>query len=503
MLVEVGSSLAPLISPLFLLVMFLGVFAGLVVSVIPGLTSTMAVALLVPMTYGMDVGLAITLLVAVYIGGMTGGFVTAALLKIPGGPASVATTFDAYPMAQRGEAGKVLSLGIIASFFGGMMSFFALVAIAPALGKFALRFSSFEYFALVVFALTCVVSLSRDSLLKGCIAACLGLVLSTVGLSEVDGASRFVIFPELRTGFNVLPVLIGVYATSQILIEIGKMGKPFTPIHAAFNLREFFVVLAGIKNSIGNLLRSSLIGIGIGLLPGIGPALSNIVAYSQAKNASKDPDSFGKGNPEGIIAPESANNACVGGSMIPMLTLGIPGDATTMMMLGAFMIHGIQPGPLLFSEHTSLVALIFGGYFISNIFMLLIMMLFIRVMIKALTMPLHIIYPVILAMCIIGTFAVANNLFDSWVFLIMGVFGFLMTIFKFPLLPLVLGLILGSMAERELRISLVHGGGSLVGFLDRPIALFFLALAFLSVCWSLYKMYKEKKATAVSPEGSQ
>jgi putative tricarboxylic transport membrane protein len=484
-----------------LMLMLLGVFGGLVVGAMPGLTSTMAVALLVPITFGMNVEQGLVMLVAVYIGSISGGLVSAALLNIPGTPSSVATTFDAFPMAHRGEAGKALAYGVFASFLGGLVSFFALALIAPILGTFALRFGPYEYFALVVFTLSCIISISGNSLTKGLIAACIGMLMAMVGLSETDSVSRFTFgVSSLQSGFSMMPVLIGMYAISQVLRDVGEIKKPFNILNANFTVREFCRVMAAFRHSVKNTLRSSLIGVGIGILPGVGPGLSNIVAYSQAKSASPDPDSFGKGNPDGIIASESANNAATGGAMIPLLTLGIPGDATTMMMLGAFMIHGVQPGPLLMRDHSHLVLIILCAYFISNLFMLLLQVYFIRVLIKALMIPRYILYPIILGLCVIGSYALNSSMSDVWIFFATGMVGYAFSRLGFPLLPLVLGLMLGGMAESQLRVSIVMGGNSLAGYLDRPIALFFLAVSVLSVVWSLYSKRRARLRQACIPE---
>ena len=495
--------------PLNLLLMTVGVFGGLIVGAMPGLTSTMAVALLVPITFGMTVEMGLVLLMAVYIGAISGGLVSAALLNIPGTPSSVATTFDAFPMAKRGEAGKALAYGVFASFLGSLLSFFALALLAPILGAFALRFGPFEYFALVVFTLTCIISISGKSQVKGLLSACVGLLMAMVGLSNTDGVTRFTFgLSALQSGFAEMPVLIGMYAISQVLMDIADIKKPFKIISASFTVREFLQTAARFRHSVKNVIRSSLIGIGIGILPGVGPGLSNIVAYSTAKSSDKDPDSFGQGNPDGIIASETANNAATGGAMIPLLTLGIPGDVTTMMMLGAFMIHGVQPGPLLMRDHGNLVLIILSAYFISNILMLLLQVYFIRVLIKSLLIPRFILYPVILGLCVIGCYALNSSMTDVWIFLGTGLLGYVFTRLGFPLLPLVLGLLLGRMAETQLRVSIVMGNGSLAGYLERPIALAFLAAAALSVGFSLYskrkaRLRREGLAAALASENAQ
>jgi len=491
------SQIFDIFTPLNMMLMCVGVFGGLVVGAIPGLTSTMAVGLLVPVTFGMDAGQGLVMLTAVYIGSISGGLVAATLLNIPGTPSSVATTFDAFPMARRGEAGKALAYGVFASFAGGLMSFFALVLIAPLLGRFALRFGPYEYFALVVFTLGCIISISGKSMVKGFISTGIGILLATVGVSEMDGVIRFTFgIDELQGGFEVMPVLIGMYAIAQILQDIGEIRKPFTITNANFTVGEFWGVVKDFRHSLKNFFRSSLIGIGIGILPGVGPGLSNIVAYAQEKASSKDPDSYGKGNPNGIIASESANNASTGGAMIPLLTLGIPGDGTTMMMLGAFMIHGIQPGPLLMRDQGNLVLMILCAYFVSNILMLLMQVYFIRVLIKALMVPRYVLYPLILALCFIGCYALNNTLFDVWLFLLSGLLGYVFSRNGFPILPLVLGMLLGRMAENQFRVSLSMGHDSLAGYLDRPIALVFLGLTVLSVAYSLYRKHRTHRLDA-------
>jgi len=496
MLSELGFILQ-IFTPLSILIMLGGVFGGLVIGALPGLTGTMAVALLVPVTFGIQVQEALILLVAVYIGSISGGLVSAVLLNIPGTPSSVATTFDAYPMVQRGEAGKALGIGVFASFMGCIISFVFLVILAPLLGDFALRFGPCEYFSLVIFTLTCISSISKKLLVKGLLAAAIGMLMATVGLSEVDAIPRFTFNTELlQSGFSVMPVLIGMYAISQVMDEVKGIRTPVEVPCADFTIREFWGVAMLCLRSWKHLLRSSIIGTAIGILPGVGPGLSNIVAYSQAKAADKHPERYGTGNPDGIIASESANNASCGGAMIPLLTLGIPGDTTTMMMLGAFMIHGVQPGPLLMRDNPDLILTILTAFLVSSVLMLILQMRFIKLLVKALSISRPVLFPIILALCTIGSFALNSNMADVWIFFIMGIVGIVLNKLDFPLLPLVLGLILGKMAEQELRTSLIMGNGTLSEFLDRPIALFFVALSLLSIAWSVYRNRKNKKGAA-------
>ena len=474
------------------MVMLCGVFGGLLVGAMPGLTSTMAVAMLVPITFGMDMDFSLTLLVSVYIGSISGGLVSATLLNIPGTPASVCTTFDAYPLASSGEAGRALGLGVTASFLGTLFGALVLAFIAPLLGRIALTFNAYEYTALVIFTLTCIIALSGKSLVKGCLAACLGILMALVGLSETDNIARFTFgFDRLEAGFSVMPVLIGMYAVSQILDDMAEMHTPFKITNADFTVRDFIQVAKEMTGSLWNLLRSSIIGVGIGILPGIGPNVASIMAYSKAKSAADTPESFGQGNPDGIMASEAANNSCIGGALVPLLTLGIPGDATTMMLLGAFMIHGVQPGPLLFRDHPDLFLVVLITLLIGAAFVLFLQMFCIRILIRGLLVPRFILYPLILGMCVLGCFALNSNMFDVWVFLIVGILGYILQRLDFPLLPLILGLILGQMTERHLSAAWLMSGHNFWGVFERPIAMFFLAVACMSVILSLRSRKKQ------------
>ena len=485
-------------TPFTLLIMLLGTFGGLLVGAIPGLTSTMAVALLVPITFGMNMDLSLALLVSVYLGAISGGLVAATLLKIPGTPASVATTFDAYPMASSGQAGRALGFGVLASFLGSVIGALVLAFAAPMLGKVALTFNSYEYTALIIFTLTCIIAISGKSLIKGILAACIGILMAVVGLSETDNIPRFTFgFDQLEAGLNVMPVLIGMYAVSQILDEVAEIHTPFKVTKASFGLRDFIQVAKETTGSVWNVIRSSLIGVGIGILPGIGPNVAGIMAYSKAKSASDKPETFGRGNPDGIIASESSNNACVGGALVPLLTLGIPGDATTMMLLGAFMIHGVQPGPLLFRDHPQIFLGVLIALLISIVFMLVLQILCIRVLIKGLLIPRYIMYPIILGMCVLGCFALNSNMFDVWVFLAVGILGYVLQRLDFPLLPLILGLILGQMTETNLSAAWLMSGHSLWGIFDRPVAMGLLIVSAISVFFSLRMRRKQEQRMTV------
>jgi putative tricarboxylic transport membrane protein len=471
-----------------------GVLGGLVIGAIPGLTSTMAIALLVPVTYGMTPVHGLAMLMGVYCGAISGGLVSACLLNIPGTPSSAATCLDGYPMSRRGEPLRALALGVYSSFIGGAVSGLVMIIVAPQLARFALKFGPWEYFALVFFTFSCISSLSSGSNIKAFLAACLGLCLSTVGMDPVNSLMRFTFgIEDLEGGFSMLPALIGVFAIPQLLGEVDSIGKKMELIEVKVNLRQFVGTLKEFLVNKVNLVRSCIIGIVIGILPGVGPGLSNVVAYAQAKSASSHPEKFGTGMPEAIIAPECANNASMGGALIPLLTLGIPGDASTLMMLGTFMLHDIQPGPLLFRTNGDLVYAIFLSYFIAFGFMLVFYHIFIKYLAKVLTIAQQIMVPVLLVLCTIGCYALNNRMYDVYCFLGFGLMGYVLKQLEFPVLPVILGLILGHMAETQLRLAITIGNGSFLPFFARPISLILIVVSVVSLLLPYYLQFKKAR----------
>lgn len=476
-----------------IMLIMMGVALGLVFGSIPGLTATMAIAICLPITYGMDPIAGMSLLMGLYIGGVSGGLIPAILLKLPGTPSSIATTFDGYPMAQKGQAGKAFSFAIVSSFLGGLLSIVVLIMIAPPLGKVALQFGPFEYFAIVIFSLTLIASLSGDSLPKGIIAGLMGIAFAMVGSAPIDAFPRFTFgFSSLDAGFNLLPVLIGLFAISEILLVAEKKIKnnkkvDLKKISYKVTMKEYFAQK-------WNFLRSSAIGIGVGILPGIGGGTSNLIAYAATKNASKTPEKYGEGMPDGVVASESSNNAAVGGALVPLVSLGIPGDTVTAMLLGGLILHGLQPGPLLIQNHGEVVYGIFAALLIANIFMALFLFLGMKGFIRLLSIPQHILLPIIVALCVIGAYGVNNRLFDVVALLFFGVVGYFMVKGKFPLTPLVLGFILGPLLETNLRRGLMMTQGDFMPFLTQPIAAFFLLVTFSSLGWKIYSGWKKKRA---------
>ncbi|GGB39001.1 C4-dicarboxylate ABC transporter permease [Lentibacillus populi] len=471
-----------------------GVAMGLVFGSIPGLTATMAVAICLPITFVMDPSSGMALLMGLYIGGVSGGLIPAILLKLPGTPSSISTTFDGYPMAQKGEAGKAFGFAIICSFLGGILSIFVLILISPPLAEFALKFGPIEYFAITIFALTLISSLSEGSIVKGMLSALLGMFLAMVGSAPIDAFPRFTFgMYQLDAGFSLLPALIGLFAVGEILII---SEKKINPLAQKMNtkLKGIGVSIKDFISQGWNFLRSSLIGIGIGILPGIGGGTANIIAYATAKNQSKTPEKFGKGIADGVVASESSNNAAIGGALVPLMALGIPGDTVTAMLLGGLVIHGLQPGPIFFTQNTDIVYGIFAALIIANIAMLLFLIYGMRYFIRILSIPRHILLPIIIALCAVGAFAENNRVFDIWALLFFGILGYLLIKFKFPIAPVILGFILGPIAETNLRRGLQLTDESFWPFLTHPIAAVFWVIAIGSVVLKAWGNHKKKKS---------
>lgn len=464
-----------------LALMFLGSLIGVTVGALPGLSATMAVAVLVPITFNMPTDYAMMMLLGVYGGAMFGGSISAILVNVPGTPAAVMTSLDGYPMAQRGEGSRAIGFAIVASFFGGIFSSIVCLAAAPLLALVALKFAAPEYFALAVFGLTGVATGTSKGSFKGIAAVFLGLFIALIGLDPMTGVDRFSFDnPELMSGVSFIPVMIGLYGVGEILIQIHK-GK-YGEIRAQ-QIKGTLPTWKEIKNLKGLLLRSSIMGTSIGALPGEGATVASFLAYNDARQMSKHPEKFGTGIPEGIVSCESANNSVVGGSLIPTLTLGIPGSGTMAVLMGAFMMHNIMPGPMLFKDHPALVYAIFISLFVNNFFMLFIGLFGARFFARLVTISQPMLMPIIVVLCIIGSFAISNTLFNVVVMVIMGIIGYFMRLLDIPIAPAVLGVVLGPLAEVSLRRSLLMSKGSLAIFIERPGSLIVLILTVIYLCW--------------------
>ncbi len=489
------SASALFLDPVNILLLSGGVLLGLLFGIIPGLTATLAVILLVPITYGMPPDLGISILIAVYIGGISGGLVSAILLGMPGTPSSITTTFDGFPMTQKGQARKALTAGICANLFGTVVGWLFLVSLAPQLAKLALQFGPFEFVAVILFGLTTVISLSGDSFFKGLIVSVLGLLVCTIGLDPISGAPRSTFgLSFLEGGISAVPAMIGLFVVAEVFKECERSLAKISLAHiaiensAGFSLKEFIC-------AIPNLIRSSFIGVLIGIMPGIGGTLANFVAYDQAKKASSDPQSYGQGNVGGVLASESANNAVIGGAMIPMLAIGIPGDVVTAALIGGLQLHGLEPGPLLFTENPAFISSVYIAFGLNAFLMFIFMMaLGSRILPKLLLIPKKYLLPLVLVASTVGCYNLGYSLADMWVAVIFGVIGYLFNRFKYPITPMIISLVLGRMLEKQLRLALLMAKGSLLPMLSSPMSLLFLTLAVLSVGYSLYRHYKKKTA---------
>lgn len=489
-LISLGSAYARIFTPSSLLLMAAGVTVGIIFGSIPGLSASMAVALFLPLTFSMSPSMGMNMLVAVYIGGISGGLISAILLNMPGTASSIATCFDGHPMAKNGEAGKALGYGIVFSFIGSIFSFIVLTFCAPLLANIALKFTPAENFGISFFALTMVAVLASGSMVKGVLAGMLGLIFALVGMAPIDGTARFTFgSSSLMAGFDTLPTLIGIFAISEILITAESMGNGALDVIRMKPIKGFGFSWKDFIYQIPNAIRSALIGTGIGILPGIGGSTSGMLSYVTAKNMSKHPEEFGKGCPDGIVATETANNATIGGAMIPLLVLGIPGDGVTAMMLGGFLIHGLSAGPLLFVKNADVVYGIFAACMICVTLMLLIEFFGIRVFVQLLKIPKHILMPLILVLCCVGAYATNNRIFDVQSILLFGLVGYLYHKFRLPTTPFVLCFLIGKMLETYLRRGIMQYK-SFGAFFQRPIfdAFFFVAIGV--VAWTVYKEYK-------------
>ncbi|MEY8316280.1 tripartite tricarboxylate transporter permease [Oscillospiraceae bacterium 50-58] len=466
--------------PAHLFITFCGAFVGVFVGAMPGLSSIMGLSLMLPLTLRFDGSAGLLMLLGVFCGAIYGGSITAILIRTPGTANSAATILDGYPLTEQGKAAQALGVSTLASTFGGLFSAVMLLWTAPLLSKVALSFTSPEYFSLAVFGLSMVTSLSSKNVTKGLISALIGLMLATVGMDALTGAKRFTFSSTyLLGGIAMVPVLIGLYAFSQGLVNIEKEDAQST--RTSEKIRRTFPRWSVIKRIFPTLLRSSLIGTLIGAIPGTGGDIASWLAYNETKRWDKHPEEFGTGRLEGVAAPEAANNAVSGGALIPLLTLGIPGDAGTAVMLGALMMQGIVPGPLLFTNEKVKVYTIIVGLFVANAFMGLLGFCGIRLFSKVGDVPNKYLTPIVFAFCVVGTYALNNSVSDIFLMILIGFLAFLLSKLDYPMPPLILGLILGGTLEKNMQRSLLVSNGSFSIFVTRPISLLLLIVAFSSV----------------------
>ncbi len=473
-----------------------GVFLGVVFGCVPGLNGNTALVLVLPLSYKLPRMAAFALIMGIYIGSCSGGLISAILLNIPGAASNVATQFDGSPMARKGEAGKALGTGIFYSFLGSLIGFAALFFLSGPVAKIAINFGKADYFWMAFFALTMVISLSSKNLWKGLAVACLGLLCSFIGASEVDGTTRMTMgMHALDAGINLIPALIGIYAVGE-LINASKSFDKRVKIETNYKIRGFGFTWQEFKEQFVNMLTSGVVGAFIGILPGIGGMTANLIAYSVSKSTSKHPEKYGTGYMGGVVASETANNACVGGAMIPLFALGIPGDTFTAVMLGVMMVHGLQPGPLVMTKNADFIYGIFVALLLANIFCVILQYFGIKLFVRMLAVPKHILLPIIMVLSLVGAIAVNNRIFDAWIVLVFGVVGIIMNKLEFPITPIILGFILGPLAETNLRRALMVSKGQLLPIISNTPSIILITLSVLSLILAPRLLKREAKAQA-------
>ncbi len=494
--VVVQAVLATVANPYTLFLVVAGTFLGLVFGSLPGLTSTMGVAILIPLTFTLEPVDAMGMMLGTYIGGMAGGAVSAPLLNIPGTPSAIVTCLDGHPMVQQGRGAEALGWAAFSSGWGSLVSWVLLVTISPLLARLCTSFGSPEYAALAFFGLTIIAAISGKSILKGVIAGIFGITLSFVGVDPIWGELRFTFGSiDLMGGISTIPAMIGLFSIPQILRSCTARDNARVD-SKDLKLSKFVPSFREMWRQKWAILRASVIGVGIGIIPATGGNIGSFIAYDQAKRFSKHPETFGKGNYEGIIASEAANNGVCGGALVPMLTLGIPGDSVTAVLLGGLMIHGLRPGPALFSDTPDIVVGIFTTILVATIAMVLIQMVGIKLFVRILNIPVHYLSGILVVLSLVGSFALRSNFFDVLLTLGIGLFGYFFVKAGFPSAPVVLGLVLGSMFEGEIRRALRLSSGNPSIFFTRPISCVILLMGVGVIVSQVIKTYKEAQAAS-------
>ena len=482
-----------LLNPINFLYVFVGITAGIVVGALPGLTATMGCALLIPFTFGRPPVQGLLMLLGIFCGGIYGGSVSSILIRTPGTPSAAATALDGYPLAQKGMAGKAIGMATIASFLGGTIGAVTMTFLSPQIAKFGLKFGPPEFFALAFFGLGMIITVSGRSLLKGVIAAIFGLLLSTVGFDPLSGVARFTFGSRnLLGGVTFIPALIGLFGYAQVFRNIEKMM--LVP-NVKSKIEHILPTFMEIRSTLGTIVKSALMGTFIGSIPGTGCEVAAFASYGEAKRTSDNPEAFGTGELKGVAAPEAGNNAATGGAMIPMLTLGVPGDAVTAVLLGALTIHGLQPGPMLFRDHLDIVYPIFAGMIMAQLVLLLVGLSGARLFASIINIDRKILTPIIFFLCIVGSYSMRFSFFDVGLSLVIGIIAYFMEYYDYSVSPVLLALILGPMAEQNLRRSLIISHGDPMIFFTRPISITLIIVALLMMVSSYYRIKKSSVAT--------
>ena len=464
-------------NPMIFVASFLGVLVGIIFGALPGLTATMTIAVFIPFTFGMDPVISFAFLLGLYTGAVYGGSISAILINIPGTPSAIATSLDGYPMCQQGRAGEAIGISTVSSALGGFFSVIVLCVAAPLIAGLAIKFSAEEYVGITLIGLSIIAIISPGSTVKGLIGGVLGLILGTVGVDSISNYPRMLFGQaELIDGISVIPVMIGVYGLAEMFTQVSGAGNKKV---VSQKLNKVVPSLRDIKRLMPTIFRSSIIGTFIGSIPAAGGSIASLVAYGQEKKFSKNRHLLGTGIIDGVAAPEAANNASTGGALIPMMTLGIPGDPMTAVLMGGLIIQGLRPGPILFQQQMPFVSSIFISLLLSVVFMLVIGLGGAKVFSRLITVRKNYLIPAILIFCLVGSFAINNSLFDVGTLIIAGLAGFALKQAQFSVAPIILGMILGPLFESNLRRSLMLSKGDWSTFFTRPFSLFFLIVVFM------------------------
>jgi putative tricarboxylic transport membrane protein len=492
-------ALAEILNLQTIILIIIGTVFGIITGAIPGFSIPMAILIAFPFTFTMGPINGIAVMTAIMVGGFSGGLISSVMIGIPGTPSSIATTFDGYPMNKNGEPGRALGIGVLSSFVGTLISLIILVFLGPLVAKFSLKFGPWEVVSFMLLAFTLVAGLSKGAMIKGIIGTLLGLLIATVGI-DFNANPRFTFgIDMLSDGFSVIAVLIGVFAFSLMMDNVQNLKEhqetqaKLRQVNTKLKI-PYIIIIKDMWKQKWNLIRSSIVGAFIGALPGAGGEVSNFITYEQAKQLSKHPEKFGTGIPDGIAAAESSNSATIGGGFIPTLTMGIPGDSLMAILMGVMVLHGITPGPRLFQEQPVLIGSIYGTMLLASIAMVVAQFFMIRFFTRISNVPQAILIPIVLVLCIVGSYGLNFSMYDIWVFLIFGVLGYLLFKIGVPLSPMILGLILGDLLENEIFHALSLDP-KWTTFFTRPISAILLIIGIVSLAISIWQLMKSSKKT--------
>ena len=490
-LILFGQSIANFSSPSVIGLALLASLVGVIIGALPGLTATMGLALMTTLTIKLPSSQALLILICTYVGAIYGGSRSAILLNIPGTPASAASCLDGYALARQGLAGRAMGIATTGSVLGTLIGMFFLAGFTPILGNLALKFGAYEFFWLALFGVLIAGTLTGNDPLKGWIAGLAGLFVATIGQEPQYGLERFSFgVRDLAGGIQLVPALVGAFGFAELLTAIKERQAPV-------KINPFDTVIPKLGDVVKHwrtILRSGLIGTGVGIVPGVGEDVAAWSSYAAAKRASKEPELYGKGSIEGLMAAETGDNACVPGAVIPVLTLAIPGSAPAAVLMAAMIIHGVKPGPLIMVENPQFVYDVVAMMFFATVGILIYGLVLTKLLVQVLRVPQHLIVPIIFVLCTVGAFAISGRLFDVQVMLVFGLVGFALRHWGYPMAPLVLGIVLGDLLEKNLRRALLLSDGDLTPFFTRPISAVFAALIIGTVGWKLWSLRRARKA---------